>query len=66
MDGFTTKEIAIIGMRIKGIVESPMTLDEIGKIFGVTRERVRQIEAKGRERFRQAIRIAKEEQQNNE
>lgn len=31
--------------------ESEMTLEEIGQIYGVTRERIRQIEAKGLDRL---------------
>jgi len=32
-----------------------MTLDQIGKVFGVTKERVRQIERKAFEKLRSAL-----------
>jgi RNA polymerase primary sigma factor len=34
-----------------------MTLEEVGSIYGVTRERIRQIEAKGFEKLRHPGRI---------
>jgi RNA polymerase primary sigma factor len=37
----------------------PRTLDEISRIFGITRERIRQIEARGLEKLRQSGRLAK-------
>ncbi len=37
----------------------PKTLDEVGKIFDVTRERVRQIEAKALKKLKHPMRIAK-------
>ena len=40
------REIRIIKMRF-GFEGMPMTLEEIGKEFKVTRERIRQVEAKG-------------------
>lgn len=39
------REVKIIMLRF-GFESEPMTLDEIGKIFHVTRERIRQVEAK--------------------
>lgn len=41
------KELKILDMR-----NNKHTLDEVGKEFGVTRERIRQIEAKAREKIR--------------
>lgn len=35
-----------------------MTLDEIGKRFGITRERIRQIEKKALEAMRECMRAA--------
>ena len=51
----TNREQAIISMRFgleNGITN---TLEDVAKEFGVTRERIRQIEAKALERLRQGI-----------
>ncbi|MDQ6739804.1 MAG: hypothetical protein M3021_05400, partial [Actinomycetota bacterium] len=46
LDSLTEKEATILAMR-SGLADGePKTLDEIGKCFGVTRERIRQIEKK--------------------
>lgn len=45
------REIKIIKMRF-GFEGLPMTLEEIGKHFKVTRERIRQVEAKALKRIR--------------
>lgn len=42
--GFTEKQVDVLKKRY-GFEGDPMTLDEIGKCYGVTRERIRQIEA---------------------
>jgi RNA polymerase primary sigma factor len=42
----TQREIMVVELRYGIGVDKPMTLDEIGKIFGVTRERIRQIASK--------------------
>ena len=41
------KEIKIIRLRYGYNNEKPKTLEEVGNIFSVTRERIRQIEARG-------------------
>ncbi|MBI5126798.1 MAG: sigma-70 family RNA polymerase sigma factor [Candidatus Taylorbacteria bacterium] len=57
LDDLSIKERKILEMRhglIDGITH---TLEEVGKEFGVTRERIRQIEAKAHEKIRQHDRI---------
>ena len=41
------RQADVIRMRFGIGRDSDMTLEEIGQIYGVTRERIRQIEAKG-------------------
>ncbi|MEI6296174.1 MAG: sigma-70 family RNA polymerase sigma factor [bacterium] len=53
LDDLTPKERKILEMR-HGLVDGVMrTLEEVGKEFGVTRERIRQIEAKAHEKIRE-------------
>jgi RNA polymerase primary sigma factor len=53
LDDLSAKERAILEMR-HGLIDGVMrTLEEVGKEFGVTRERIRQIEAKAHEKIRQ-------------
>lgn len=40
------KEVSIIKLRFGWYDGSPLTLDEVGELYGVTRERIRQIEVK--------------------
>lgn len=50
--GLTEKEMKILDMRMglsDGVVH---TLEEVGREFGVTRERIRQLEAKAEEKIR--------------
>lgn len=51
LDELPEREQSVIRMRFGIDRESEMTLEEIGQIYGVTRERIRQIEAKGLERL---------------
>lgn len=52
----TPKERKILEMR-NGLHDGTNhTLEEVGKVFGVTRERIRQIEAKAHEKIRQSVR----------
>ncbi|MDD5318354.1 MAG: sigma-70 family RNA polymerase sigma factor [Candidatus Pacebacteria bacterium] len=53
LDDLSDKEREILKMR-HGLDDGVQhTLEEVGKIFGVTRERIRQIEAKAHEKIRQ-------------
>jgi len=53
LDDLSPKERKILEMR-HGLMDGIMhTLEEVGKEFGVTRERIRQIEAKAHEKIRQ-------------
>ena len=46
LDTLSEREAVVISRRFGVNCDSPMTLDDIGKIYGVTRERIRQIESK--------------------
>jgi RNA polymerase primary sigma factor len=53
LEELTDKERRILELR-HGLVDGIQhTLEEVGKLFGVTRERIRQIEAKAHEKIRQ-------------
>jgi RNA polymerase primary sigma factor len=57
LDDLSLKERKILEMR-HGLVDGiTHTLEEVGKEFGVTRERIRQIEAKAHEKIRQHEKI---------
>jgi len=57
LDDLPPKERKILEMR-HGLIDGyTHTLEEVGKVFGVTRERIRQIEAKAHEKIRQHDKI---------
>jgi len=55
----TEREQKILDMRFGLNDNIPHTLEEVGKVFGVTRERIRQIEAKALEKIRNHKNIKK-------
>jgi RNA polymerase primary sigma factor len=55
----TQREQSILCMRLGIGASADHTLEEIGKAFGVTRERIRQIEAKALNKLRDAARARK-------
>ena len=50
----TEREALVIRMRFGIGGRDAMTLDEVGQAFGVTRERIRQIEAKAMAKLRRS------------
>jgi len=59
LDGLTPREQRILRMRFGIGGAGDHTLEEVGKEFGVTRERIRQIEAKALEKLRHPARARK-------
>ena len=58
LDTFSEREHRILVRRLGLDGDEPSTLDELGRIFGVTRERIRQIEGKARPAFMERLRTA--------
>ncbi len=52
LDTLSEREAGVVSMRFGLTDGQPKTLDEIGKVYGVTRERIRQIESKVMSRLR--------------
>ncbi|MDQ6950294.1 MAG: RNA polymerase sigma factor RpoD [Mariprofundales bacterium] len=52
LDGLTSREEKVLRMRFGIGMNTDHTLEEVGKQFGVTRERIRQIEAKALRKLR--------------
>jgi RNA polymerase primary sigma factor len=52
LDTLAEREAGVVQMRFGLIDGQPKTLDEIGRVYGVTRERIRQIEAKTMSKLR--------------
>ncbi len=55
LDSLSENEQRIISMRFGLDDKDPQTLDTIGRSFGVTRERIRQIEAKSLDKLRKIV-----------
>jgi RNA polymerase primary sigma factor len=52
LDTLSEREAGVVAMRFGLTDGQPKTLDEIGKVYGVTRERIRQIESKTMSKLR--------------
>ena len=57
LTGLSDQEQKVLRMRFGLDDDTPKTLEEIGKVFGVTRERIRQIEAKAIRKLRHPSRL---------
>ncbi|QNF95341.1 RNA polymerase sigma factor RpoD/SigA [Janibacter sp. YB324] len=55
LPGLGTRAVTVLQLRHGLTGQPPMTLDEIGKRFGVTRERIRQIEKKALDALRERV-----------
>lgn len=56
VDLLPEREGAIIRLRFGLDNDDPKTLDEVGQHFGLTRERIRQIEKKAKEKLGESLR----------
>lgn len=56
MEGLTQRERVIIGLRFGIGTDRDHTLEEVGQIYNVTRERIRQIEVKALKKLRHPLR----------
>ena len=54
MSVLTERERSVMRMRYGLVDGRPHTLEEVGQVFGITRERVRQIEARSLAKLRRA------------
>jgi len=59
LDTLSEREAGVVSMRFGLTDGQPKTLDEIGKVYGVTRERIRQIESKALRKLRHPSRATK-------
>ena len=55
----TDRERKVLELRYGLLDNHPRTLEEVGKVFGVTRERIRQIEAKAIKKLRTRKRVSR-------
>jgi len=55
LDTLSSDERKVIALRFGLDGDDPQTLETIGKIFGVTRERIRQIEQKALNKLRKTV-----------
>ena len=58
LDTLSEREAGVVSMRFGLTDGQPKTLDEIGKVYGVTRERIRQIESKTMSKLRHPVALA--------
>jgi RNA polymerase primary sigma factor len=56
LDTLSEREAGVVSMRFGLTDGQPKTLDEIGKVYGVTRERIRQVESKTMSKLRHTSR----------
>lgn len=59
LDSLSERERKVIELRFGLIDGHPRTLEEVGRVFGVTRERIRQIESKTLSKLRHPMRSGK-------
>ncbi|MBL7078614.1 RNA polymerase sigma factor RpoD [Candidatus Shapirobacteria bacterium] len=59
LDSLDDREAKVLELRFGLAGQPPKTLEEVGKVFGVTRERIRQIEAKALRKLRHPSRRKK-------
>ncbi len=59
LDSLDEREAKVLSLRFGLLGETPKTLEEVGRIFNVTRERIRQIEAKALRKLRHPSRRKK-------
>jgi len=63
MDDLNANEREILALRFGLDDKDPETLDTIGQRFGVTRERIRQIEAKSLAKLRKSLENSRQQEQ---
>jgi len=65
MDDLATNEREILALRFGLDDKDPQTLDTIGQMFGVTRERIRQIEAKSLAKLKKSLENSMQKEEDN-